>query len=64
MATLTHATDHTIVDVAITALRSFGGDSLTRERAAMVLTMWRYYKDLTPEDVAAVLRRFPSGDDQ
>jgi hypothetical protein len=63
MISLTHATDHTIADVAVAALIAFGGD-LRRERAAMVLKMWRYYTDLTPEDVDAVLAHFRSENDR
>lgn len=50
-----------LADVAERALRVFGGD-LTREQAAMLLTMWRYGCDLTPADTAAVLGRFASVD--
>ncbi|GAA1028031.1 hypothetical protein GCM10009557_11580 [Virgisporangium ochraceum] len=50
-----------LTDVAERALRAFGGD-VTRPQAALLLTMWRYVRDLTPADMAAVLGRFPSAD--
>lgn len=57
-----HATDPVrVVDLAETALRAFGG-ALTREQAALLLTMWRYRGDLTTADRTAALARFPSGD--
>lgn len=51
-----------VVDVAERALRAFGGE-LTREQAAMLLTMWKYQSDLTGDDRAAVLGRFRSVDE-
>jgi len=53
-----------VADLAERALRAFGGDSVTREQAAMLLTMWRYRRDLTPADMTAVLVRFPSIDQE
>jgi hypothetical protein len=50
-----------ITDLAERALRSFGGE-LTREQAALLLTMWRYSHDLTETERAEVLDRFPSVD--
>jgi hypothetical protein len=52
-----------LADVAERALRAFGGE-VTREQAAMLLTMWRYAGDLTPADRTAVLDRFRSVDDR
>lgn len=51
-----------VIDVAERALRAFGGDTLTRPQAALLLTMWRYRPDLNTTDTSAVLRRFPTGD--
>ena len=51
-----------IADVAEAALRAFGGGEVTREQAAMLLTMWAYRDSLLPPDVTAVLARFPSVD--
>lgn len=62
MTSLPHATEETIVDVAERALCLFGGRAVTREQAAMLLTMWRYRGDLHPADVTAVLDRFPTTD--
>ena len=39
---MTSLPDITIIDVAERALRAFGGETLAREQAAMLLTMWRY----------------------
>jgi hypothetical protein len=50
-----------LADVAERALRAFGGD-VTREQAAMLLTMWKYGADLSPADTTAVLDRFRSVD--
>lgn len=51
-------TDET-VDVALRALVAFAG-VVTREEAAALLSSWRYYRDLTLTDRAAVLDRFPA----
>ena len=52
-----------LADLAERALRAFGGD-LSRESAAVLLTMWRYGHDLTPADRSAVLGRFRAVDDR
>lgn len=52
--------DDLAVNLAMRALQAFGGD-LTREQAAALLPMWRYYSDLRAADRAAVLERFPRG---
>jgi hypothetical protein len=46
-----------IVDLAERALRA-SGNGLNRESAAHLVTQWRYYGDLSAEDVTAVLDRF------
>lgn len=47
-----------VIDLAERALRCFARD-LTREQAAVLLTMWTYYDSLTSADRHAVLERFP-----
>lgn len=51
-----------LADIAERALRAFGGE-VTREQAAMLLTMWKYQADLTGADRATVLGRFRSVDE-
>jgi hypothetical protein len=50
------AIDATTVDIAERALRTYG--DLTREQAAKILPLWRYYRDLTPGERGEVLNRF------
>lgn len=50
-----------VIDMAERALQAFGGDTLTRPQAALLLTMWRYRDALTPADTSAVLARFGLG---
>jgi hypothetical protein len=47
-----------IVTKAWLALHMFGAD-LDSVTAARLLPMWRHYGQLSPEQVAAVIRRFP-----
>lgn len=50
--------DDPIVRIAVNAVQCFGGQ-LSRRTAAHLLDMWRYRRDLTDIDVAAVLGHFP-----
>ena len=51
----------TRVDEAEAALRAFEGEPLSRESAAVLLSMWAGAKQLTRGERIRVLRRFPLG---
>jgi hypothetical protein len=51
-----------VVTRAVLALNAFGDEDLDRERAAKLIRMWRYFRDLTAPDVEEVLRHFPVGE--
>jgi hypothetical protein len=48
-----------LAEVAYQPLRAFGGSSLTKGQARMLLLTWRHRDELTDEDTFAVLDRFP-----
>jgi hypothetical protein len=50
------------VTLAVAALRTFGG-TLTRVEATALLRWWEHYTELSPREIAAVLRRFEAGED-
>jgi hypothetical protein len=51
------ADDHAIVTEACKALEAF--PSLDRKTVRTLLPMWEHFTDMAPEDMIAVLRRFP-----
>lgn len=52
------ADDHAIVTEACGALEAFGTD-LDRTTVRKLLPMWKHFTEMAPEDMTAVLRRFP-----
>lgn len=51
--------DAALVAVAVEALRHFG-DEIDRATARTLLAMWRFRAALSEQEVAAVLRNFPT----
>lgn len=49
------------VDVAEQAVRTFGGDSLTRREVRVLLEYWKSSPSLSSREVEALLSRFPTG---
>lgn len=52
------ANDSPMVGEAFDALNAFG-DDLDRATVRKLLPMWRHYVDLSPQDMVAILLRFP-----
>ena len=50
--------DQDTVDLALNALRAFGGE-LTADQAVRLLPMWRYFASLSAEEIGAILARYP-----
>jgi hypothetical protein len=49
--------EHTLVDAAEAALRTFGSD-LDERTAERLLSFWHRYNELTSQDIDAVVARF------
>lgn len=53
-----------VVPSAYRTLVRFGGNRLTRHQARTLLALWEHERTLTASEAAAILARFPVGEDE
>jgi hypothetical protein len=56
-------TANPVVLSAVESVRLFGGTTISREDAAVLMPFWKKYSYMSPQEREAALRRFPESED-